>query len=88
LLAPLTTQALSASSALAASSSSSQSATTIALTARANLLQDENDELYELLKGSEVVRLKEELGGVKKVVGRLETALTGPCYHIYHCLQG
>lgn len=50
-----------------------------ALTARNKLLQDENDELYELLKSTETGRLKEEARGLKRAVTRLEVALKGVC---------
>ncbi|EPQ59489.1 hypothetical protein GLOTRDRAFT_119578 [Gloeophyllum trabeum ATCC 11539] len=46
-----------------------------ALTQRAKLLQDENDELYELLRKSETGKLKEEVKGLRRVVNRLESAL-------------
>ena len=48
-----------------------------ALTARNKLLQEENDELYELLKSTETGRLKEEARGLKRAVTRLEVALKG-----------
>lgn len=48
---------------------------TAALTQRAQLLQDENDELYEILKRGETGRLKEEVRGLQRVVERLEKAL-------------
>ncbi|TFK56002.1 hypothetical protein OE88DRAFT_1804786 [Heliocybe sulcata] len=46
-----------------------------ALTQRAKLLQDENDELYELLRRSETGKLKEEVRGLRRVVNKLEGAL-------------
>ncbi|KAG6911215.1 hypothetical protein DXG01_003082 [Tephrocybe rancida] len=46
-----------------------------ALTQRARALQDENDELYELLKVGETGKLKEEVRGLRRVVARLEGAL-------------
>ncbi|KAK2466304.1 hypothetical protein APHAL10511_001946 [Amanita phalloides] len=46
-----------------------------ALTQRAQLLQEENDELYEILKHGETGRLKEEVRGLRRVVDRLEKAL-------------
>lgn len=55
----------------------SSSTATTALTQRAKLLQEENDELYEMLKTGETGRLKEEVRGLKRAVGRLETALRG-----------
>ncbi|KAF8639827.1 hypothetical protein AX17_001083 [Amanita inopinata Kibby_2008] len=48
---------------------------TAALTQRARLLQEENDELYEILKHGETGRLKEEVRGLRRVVERLEKAL-------------
>ncbi|KAM6495779.1 hypothetical protein JOM56_008485 [Amanita muscaria] len=48
---------------------------TAALSQRAQLLQEENDELYEVLKHGETGKLKEEVRGLRRVVERLETAL-------------
>ncbi|KAF8351346.1 hypothetical protein F5887DRAFT_937051 [Amanita rubescens] len=48
---------------------------TAALTQRAQLLQEENDELYEILKNGETGHLKEEARGLRRVVDRLEKAL-------------
>jgi hypothetical protein len=50
---------------------------TTALTQRVRLLQEENDELYELLKFSETGKLKEEVRGLRRMVERLEGALRG-----------
>jgi hypothetical protein len=50
---------------------------TTALTQRVRLLQEENDELYELLKFSETGKLKEEVRGLRRVVERVEGALRG-----------
>lgn len=50
---------------------------TAALVQRTKLLQEENDELYELLKSGETGKLKEEVRGLRKVVDRLERALKG-----------
>ena len=50
---------------------------TAALTQRSRLLQEENDELYDLLKQGETGKLKEEVCGLRRVVDRLETALRG-----------
>jgi hypothetical protein len=50
---------------------------TTALTQRTRLLQEENDELYELLKFGETGKLKEEVRGLRRVVERLEGALKG-----------
>ncbi|THH12539.1 hypothetical protein EW146_g7602 [Bondarzewia mesenterica] len=60
-----------------ASANFSSSTVTTALTQRAKLLQEENDELYEILKNGETGRLKEEVRGLKRVVDNLETALRG-----------
>lgn len=49
----------------------------VALTQRAKLLQEENDELYELLKRSETGRLKEEVRGLRRALKRMENALNG-----------
>ena len=61
----------------AASATSSHSTVTAALTQRSRLLQEENDEFYELLKRGETGRLKEEVRGLRKVVEKLEGALRG-----------
>ena len=58
-------------------SASASSTVTVALTQRARLLQEENDELYELLKRSETGNLKDEVRGLRKVVAKLEAALKG-----------
>lgn len=50
---------------------------TAALTQRARLLQEENDELYNLLKHGETGKLKEEVRGLRRVVDKLEGALRG-----------
>jgi len=50
-----------------------------ALKQRARILQEENDELYELLKSGETGKLKEEVRGLRRVVVRLEGALRGEC---------
>jgi hypothetical protein len=50
------------------------STVTTALTQRATLLQEENDELYDLLKIGETGKLKEE---ASRVVNRLEGSLHG-----------
>lgn len=70
---------LNASDAQVASSSSTVA---VALTQRVRLLQEENDELYELFKSTETGRLKEEVRGLRRAVTRLETALRGtyPAY--------
>ncbi|OCH92915.1 hypothetical protein OBBRIDRAFT_885903 [Obba rivulosa] len=48
---------------------------TVALTHRAKVLQEENDELYELLKSGETGRLKEDVRVLRRLVERLEGAL-------------
>lgn len=50
---------------------------TTALTHRAKVLQEENDELYELLKSGETGRLKEDVRALRRLVERLEGALKG-----------
>ncbi|KIL00607.1 hypothetical protein PAXRUDRAFT_129525 [Paxillus rubicundulus Ve08.2h10] len=55
--------------------SSTSSTVNAALTQRVRLLQEENDELYELLKYGETGKLKEEVRGLRRVVDRLESAL-------------
>lgn len=57
--------------------SSSSSTVNAALTQRVRLLQEENDELYDLLKQGETGKLKEEVRGLRRVVDRLEGALRG-----------
>jgi hypothetical protein len=51
-----------------------------ALTQRARLLQEENDELYELLKHGEIGLMKEEVHGLRRAVLRLESALRGKSF--------
>ncbi|EKM59134.1 uncharacterized protein PHACADRAFT_157402 [Phanerochaete carnosa HHB-10118-sp] len=59
-----------------ATSSSALSSTVVqALTQRVKVLQEENDELYELLKTGETGRLKEDVRSLKRVVQKLEGAL-------------
>ncbi|KAJ7180239.1 hypothetical protein C8R43DRAFT_972319 [Mycena crocata] len=48
---------------------------TAALTQRTRLLQEENDELYQLLRQGETGKLKEEVRGLRRLVERLEGAL-------------
>ena len=57
----------------------SSSTVNTALAQRAKLLQEENDELYELLKSSETGKLKEEVRGLRRAVSKLEMALRGVC---------
>jgi hypothetical protein len=58
-------------------STSTSTSATAALTARVRLLQQENDELYGLLKSTAVAKLKEEVTALRRAVGRLEGALKG-----------
>ncbi|CAL1700869.1 unnamed protein product [Somion occarium] len=48
---------------------------TSALTQRVKVLQEENDELYELLKSSETGHLKDDVRALRRVVQKLEGAL-------------
>ena len=59
------------------SATSGSSTVTTALVQRAKILQEENDELYELLKTGETGRLKEDVRALRRVVQRLEGALRG-----------
>ena len=55
---------------------------TTSLIQRAKILQEENDELYELLKAGETGRLKEDVRALRRVVEKMEGALRGtlrPC---------
>lgn len=61
-------------------SPSSSSTVNAALTQRVRLLQEENDELYDLLRHGETGKLKEEVRGLRRVVDRLESALRGKRY--------
>jgi hypothetical protein len=53
---------------------------TTALTQRAKLLQEENDELYALLRYGETGQLKEEVRVLRRAVKRLEGALRGSSF--------
>ena len=55
----------------------SSSTMTTALLQRTRVLQEENDELYQLLRVSETGQLKEEVRFLKKTVSKLERALKG-----------
>lgn len=59
------------------SATSSSSTVTTALVQRAKILQEENDELYELLRTGETGRLKEDVRALRRVVQKLEGALRG-----------
>ena len=61
----------------ATGASSSSNTVTAALTQRVKVLQDENDELYELLKSGETGRLKDDAQALQRVVQKLESALRG-----------
>ncbi|PPQ99052.1 hypothetical protein CVT24_003612 [Panaeolus cyanescens] len=56
-------------------SATGSSTVTAALTQRTRVLQEENDELYDLLKRSETGRLMEEVTAQQRIISRLETAL-------------
>lgn len=56
---------------------SSSNTVAVALTQRVKVLQEENDELYELLKSGETGRLKEDVRSLRRVVQKLEGALRG-----------
>jgi len=58
-----------------ASGVSGSNSVTVALTHRVKLLQEENDELYSLLRHNETGKLKEQVKGLSRVVSRLEGAL-------------
>lgn len=70
----------------ASSSAATSSSVTTAVLQRAKLLQDENDELYELLKHCEVSRLNEEVRGLRRVVQKLEDALKGEAAPTTSCI--
>lgn len=76
-LLPHLTGAIKAPGASSTTSGTGSSTVTAALVQRTKLLQEENDELYELLKSGETGKLKEEVRGLRKVVDRLERALKG-----------
>ncbi|KAG8936628.1 hypothetical protein FRC02_000621 [Tulasnella sp. 418] len=79
LLAPLVTRRHTQSSYSSTSSTSGglgvSNTVTGALTARLSSLQQENDELYGLLRSSTAGRLHEEVRGLRKGVIKLESAL-------------
>lgn len=50
---------------------------TAGLIQRTRILQEENDELYEILRSSETGKLKEEVRCLKSVITRMERALGG-----------
>ncbi|KAL0565250.1 hypothetical protein V5O48_016777 [Marasmius crinis-equi] len=51
--------------------------TVAALTQRVRALQEENEQMYEILKEGETGMLKEEVQSLRQLVGRLEGALRG-----------
>ena len=57
--------------------STASGSVTAALTQRCKILQEENDELYELLKAGETGNLKEDVRALRRVVQKLEGALKG-----------
>lgn len=57
--------------------SASTSSVATALTQRVQLLQEENDELYLLLRRSETGKLKEQVSSLTQTVASLEAALQG-----------
>jgi hypothetical protein len=48
------------------------------LNQRMHQLQEENDELYNLLKSTETGKLKDEVRSLRRAVAKLEGALKGP----------
>ncbi|KAG6821600.1 hypothetical protein H0H93_000109 [Arthromyces matolae] len=62
-------------SSIVSSKSAGNNTVNAALLQRARVLQEENDELYTLLRVGEVGRLREEVKGLRRVVKRLEGAL-------------
>lgn len=50
---------------------------TAGLLQRTRVLQEENDELYEILRSSETGKLKEEVRCLTSVTARMERALAG-----------
>ena len=60
-----------------ATTGSSSNTIATALTQRVKVLQEENDELYELLKTGETGKLKEDVRSLRRVVPKLEGALRG-----------
>lgn len=56
---------------------SGSSTVTTALVQRTKILQEENDELYEILRTGETGRLKEDVRALRRVVQKLEGALRG-----------
>ncbi|KAJ3554769.1 hypothetical protein NM688_g2933 [Phlebia brevispora] len=66
-----------------AATGSTSGTITAALTQRVKVLQEENDELYELLKTGETGRLKEDVRSLRRVVQKLEGALKGTLLKCY-----
>ena len=61
----------------ASTATSASDTVAAALTQRVKILQEENDELYELLKFGETGRLKEDVRSLRRASQKLETALRG-----------
>jgi hypothetical protein len=61
-----------------------------ALTQKVKLLQEENDELYQILRVKETGKLKEEVRSLRKVVHKLEGSLRGTSLapHRKLCMTG
>jgi hypothetical protein len=53
------------------------SALVAALRQRASMLQEENDELYSVLRRAETGRLDEEAKGLRRLIGKLDRSLKG-----------
>ncbi|KIY74092.1 hypothetical protein CYLTODRAFT_484844 [Cylindrobasidium torrendii FP15055 ss-10] len=68
------------------SSTVGRGSVTTALSQRVKTLQDENDELYDILKKSETGRLKEEVQTLSNVVTKLDTALR-ESHKVIQCLS-
>lgn len=77
LLLPHFNDARDAHAAGASTAGSTNSTVNTALLQRTKLLQEENDELYELLKHGEVSKINDEVRGLRRVVSKLEMALKG-----------
>lgn len=58
----------------------SSSTVITALTQKVKLLQEENDELYQILRVKETGKLKEEVRSLRKVVQSLEGSLRGALF--------
>lgn len=76
-------QPLIAGQSASGSAASNSNTITTGLLQRTRVLQEENDELYELLRTSETGKLKEEVRTLKRVTSRLQQALTGE-FSLHH----